>query len=162
MTLVTNLAEPTKTRDYSLDARQAVIAAYAQSLGDYKTWEYKQYDSLVTEGVHTFCCGDWCAMKLILSCEVSVYDTDKNRFRGVVLFSTNSEEEMKKNIAYYTDYYLDLYPQVKHTLKKVCNHCGGEGRTFTKTELKRPSWRRTGKPCKACNEVGSFPYTLTD
>jgi len=40
--------------------REAVIAAYAQSRGDWNTWDYhKNYDHLVEVGRHHFFIGDW-------------------------------------------------------------------------------------------------------
>lgn len=50
-----------ETRDYSLPATRAVVAAHAQSLGDWNTWNYEQYFRLVTQGKSTVACGDWCA-----------------------------------------------------------------------------------------------------
>lgn len=47
-----------------LTPRQAVIVAYAQSLGDHNTWNYeRRYGHLVREGRVTVSCGDWCALK---------------------------------------------------------------------------------------------------
>ena len=43
---------------------QAVIAAYAQSLRDWNTWDYaRKYAHLVTEGAASVACGDFAAMK---------------------------------------------------------------------------------------------------
>lgn len=49
---------------YTCEPREAVIAAYAQSLGDYNTWDYaERYGNLVTEGRVSIACGDFSAMK---------------------------------------------------------------------------------------------------
>ena len=50
-------------RVYALPPRDAVIAAYAQEHGDYNSWDYQKYESLVTVGFITVACGNWCAMK---------------------------------------------------------------------------------------------------
>lgn len=45
--------------------REAVIAAYAQSRGDYSTWEYEgRYGGLVILGNLTVACGDFCASRV--------------------------------------------------------------------------------------------------
>lgn len=45
--------------------RQAVIAAYAQSRGDYNTWDYPhKYDHLVIKGDHCVACGDYSALNV--------------------------------------------------------------------------------------------------
>jgi hypothetical protein len=42
--------------------REAVVAAYAQSLGDWNTWEYEdRYGHLREYGRDVVACGDWCA-----------------------------------------------------------------------------------------------------
>ena len=47
-----------------LTPRQAVIAAYAQSIGDNGTWEYeKRYSDKVYEGRVSVACGDFAARK---------------------------------------------------------------------------------------------------
>ena len=47
-----------------IPAREAVIAAYAQSLGDLATWEYAiKYAGRVIESELTVSCGDFCALK---------------------------------------------------------------------------------------------------
>jgi len=48
---------------YSCDPKMAVIAAYAQSLGDFNTWDYDKYNNLVEEGELTFFCGDFSSFK---------------------------------------------------------------------------------------------------
>lgn len=45
--------------------REAVIAMYAISRGDWNTWDYGKYESLVVEGSATVACGDYAAMQLI-------------------------------------------------------------------------------------------------
>ena len=51
-------------QDYSCSPREAVIAAYAQSRGDWNTWQYKEkYDKLVEEGEFTIICGDFAAFR---------------------------------------------------------------------------------------------------
>lgn len=62
--LVVNLAT-LEERIYSsnLTPEQAVIAAYAQSQGDFNTWEYEsKYGDKVIRGNKTVSCGDWCAL----------------------------------------------------------------------------------------------------
>lgn len=51
---------------YSCSPREAVIAAYAQSVGDMNTWDYSEkYGAKVLEneinGRHYVLCGDCCA-----------------------------------------------------------------------------------------------------
>jgi hypothetical protein len=66
VTIVRDLLDPTHVQMYSCTPREAVIAAYAQSLGDWNTWQYaERYSECVVEGNHTVACGDFCAMKLI-------------------------------------------------------------------------------------------------
>ena len=49
---------------YTCSPKEAVIAAYAQSLGDWNTWDYaEKYSNLVMEGKVSFSCGDFAAMK---------------------------------------------------------------------------------------------------
>ena len=49
---------------YTCSPKQAVIAAYAQSKGDYNTWNYEiNYGHLLEEGKLTFLCGDFSAFK---------------------------------------------------------------------------------------------------
>lgn len=51
-------------RTYSLDARSAVNAAYAQSRGDYNTLDYDaRYGDLPREGRYGWHIGDWSAPK---------------------------------------------------------------------------------------------------
>lgn len=62
---VMNLATAEKQEyDNTLTPEQAVIAAYAQSLGDFNTWDYeKRYAHLVETGKHTVLCGDFSAFQ---------------------------------------------------------------------------------------------------
>ena len=47
---------------YSCSPRDAVIAAHAQSLGDFNTWDYEaRYDRLVSTGSETVWCGAFSA-----------------------------------------------------------------------------------------------------
>jgi hypothetical protein len=47
---------------FTCTPRQAVLAAHAQSLGDFNTWDYEQnYRHLLTRGRLTIACGDFCA-----------------------------------------------------------------------------------------------------
>lgn len=49
---------------FSLEPRKAVIAAHAQSLRDYNTWDYeKKYGGLVFENEQTVRCGNFTAKK---------------------------------------------------------------------------------------------------
>jgi hypothetical protein len=58
---VVNLSNPSDTRHYTCSPREAVIAAHAQSLLDWNTWDYEtKYGSLVVTGQHTIACGDFC------------------------------------------------------------------------------------------------------
>ncbi len=62
-TVVKNLADGTE-QIYTCSPSAAVIAAYAQSKGDYNTWEYaERYGALLVEGEHTFGCGDFATLK---------------------------------------------------------------------------------------------------
>lgn len=59
-------------RYFSLPAPIAVMAAHAQSLGDYNTWEYGQkYSRLVKRGRYGWVCGEFWA-KDVLSERVQV------------------------------------------------------------------------------------------
>ncbi len=59
---VVNLANLTE-QVYTCSPREAVIAAYAQSLGDYSTWNYEaRYGHLAVVGSSTVACGDFCAL----------------------------------------------------------------------------------------------------
>ena len=50
--------------EYSCSPRAAVIAAYAQDLGDWNTWDYEaKYGRCVIEGRWTVFCGDFSALK---------------------------------------------------------------------------------------------------
>jgi hypothetical protein len=46
-------------RQYTLTPRQAVIAAYAQSLGDMNTWDYGKYSPMVCKTSFHYFLGDW-------------------------------------------------------------------------------------------------------
>jgi hypothetical protein len=51
---------------YTCSPKEAVIAAYAQSLGDYNTWDYnKKYNHLIRESPASLgiSCGDFSAFK---------------------------------------------------------------------------------------------------
>ncbi len=49
---------------YTCDSRTAVLSAYAQSLGNWNTWEYERlYGHLLLEGEHSWNCGDFSALK---------------------------------------------------------------------------------------------------
>jgi hypothetical protein len=61
VTVVMNLATE-KKQAYDTDPRKAVIAAHAQSLNDWNTWQYEQrYGHLVQKARHVVTCGDWSA-----------------------------------------------------------------------------------------------------
>lgn len=61
MVTVINLSYGSK-RLYSCTPRKAVIAAYAQSLQDFNTWDYaKRYESLVSQSELCVTCGDFSA-----------------------------------------------------------------------------------------------------
>lgn len=69
---VMNLCNPNEKRHYTCTPREAVIAAYAQTLrkaggntiGDWNTWQYEErYGHLVIEGKYCIACGDWSAFK---------------------------------------------------------------------------------------------------
>lgn len=62
MTEVFNLATSQRLT-YSCDPQEAVVAAYAQERGDYLTWGYAKYASLVRTGPRVVSCGDWTAMR---------------------------------------------------------------------------------------------------
>lgn len=47
---------------FSIGPREAVICAYAQSLGDYNTWGYEsRYGHKVAMGTYGWCCGEFWA-----------------------------------------------------------------------------------------------------
>lgn len=49
---------------YTCTPRDAVIACYAQSLGDFNTWDYtKKYGRIVESGHDVFLCGDFSAFQ---------------------------------------------------------------------------------------------------
>jgi hypothetical protein len=52
--------------------REKVIAAYAQSLGNWNSWTYGQYSNLVIWGNYTVTCGNFTAFR-------NSKDTDDNR-----------------------------------------------------------------------------------
>lgn len=56
---VINLATGEERVYVGLNASQAVIAAYAQSKGDYNTWDYGQHKYPVQFGKVSVTCGDW-------------------------------------------------------------------------------------------------------
>jgi hypothetical protein len=60
MCIVMNLITQEK-QAYTCEPREAVIAAYAQSMGDFNTWEYEEkYGKLLIKvGSYTFMCGDF-------------------------------------------------------------------------------------------------------
>lgn len=62
---VMNLATAEKQEyDNALTPEQAVIAAFAQSRGDFNTWDYQaKYAHLVQAGKLTVLCGDFSAFQ---------------------------------------------------------------------------------------------------
>jgi len=50
-------------RTYSLSPEDAVIAAYAQSRGDWSTWNYGKYRDEVVTGAACVSLGDWGAFR---------------------------------------------------------------------------------------------------
>lgn len=63
MCTVMNL-KTTEKQVYTCSPRDAVIAAYAQSLSNWNTWDYyKHYSHLVEEGNFTYLCGDFSVFK---------------------------------------------------------------------------------------------------
>lgn len=63
MTTVRN-TETGATQSYSIGPRRAVMAAYAQSKGDYQTWQYEdRYGHLVKEHQNGYSLGDYQADK---------------------------------------------------------------------------------------------------
>ena len=61
VTVVMNLVTG-KKQVYSCNPRRAVVAAHAQSLSDWNTWQYEQrYGHLVQKARHVVTCGDWSA-----------------------------------------------------------------------------------------------------
>ena len=64
MVVVRNLATGKKQEYQGITGRQAVVAAYAQSLKDYNTWDYeKKYDHLVEELGSNVLIGDFTAWR---------------------------------------------------------------------------------------------------
>jgi len=56
------IPDPDKQRIYTCAAREAVMAAFTQSLGDGSTWDYeKRYGTIVRETKHGWTCGNWWA-----------------------------------------------------------------------------------------------------
>ena len=47
---------------FSLPPEQAVIAAYAQSRGDWNTWDYGKYRKYLRYGQYSVACGDFSAL----------------------------------------------------------------------------------------------------
>ena len=59
-------------RVYSCAPFQAVVSAYAQSKGDYNTWQYRErYWDNVDAGNVSFCCGDWAALRISSPCNIA-------------------------------------------------------------------------------------------
>lgn len=50
------------TQIFFLPPREAVRSAYAQSLGDYNTWDYAKYDHLVEKIDRGYLCGEFFAI----------------------------------------------------------------------------------------------------
>ena len=49
---------------YTCSPREAVIAAYAQNLNDWNTWDYEErYGNFVEIGEKSFLCGNFAALK---------------------------------------------------------------------------------------------------
>jgi len=64
MTTVHNMSDLTHLQTYSIGPREAVMAAYAQSRGDFNTWNYEtKYGALVEESPNFYFCGDFSAKK---------------------------------------------------------------------------------------------------
>lgn len=60
---VFNLSNDEEREYIGITPREAVIAAYAQSKGDWSTWQYEErYGKLVEQGKLSVACGDWCAL----------------------------------------------------------------------------------------------------
>ena len=57
---VLNLRTWDKMTYVGLSPIEAVIAAHAQSRGDWNTWNYKQYRYDIECGKGIVTCGDWC------------------------------------------------------------------------------------------------------
>lgn len=66
-------------------------------------------------------------------------------------FPANSKEEMEEKIAYYVDYYRNIYGH-KYTffvrIEQKCEACNGRGETFDIGKRGNPI---NVKPCKNCN-----------
>lgn len=53
-----------------INREETVIAAYAQELGDYNTWDYRtKYGHLLKRGRYAITCGDWTIPNLV--CETN-------------------------------------------------------------------------------------------
>ncbi len=51
--------------EFSTDPREAVMAAYAQELGDFNTWHYEaKYGAKVRRHGRTWTLGDWAAVEV--------------------------------------------------------------------------------------------------
>ena len=63
MTKVLNLGTG-KHAKYSLPAKEAVVAAYEQSLGNFNTWQYKAFADhpKARQGQYSVSCGDFAAI----------------------------------------------------------------------------------------------------
>lgn len=63
VTHVYNLGSNAEPQMYTLPPREAVLAAYAQSLGDWNTWDYAtKYGHLIEYGRVSVVCGDFSAL----------------------------------------------------------------------------------------------------
>ena len=61
--IVVNLATQ-EEQIYTCSPKEAVIAAYAQSLNDWNTWDYNnRYNKMVEEGKLTWLCGNFSVFK---------------------------------------------------------------------------------------------------
>jgi hypothetical protein len=60
---VFNLSDPGQRQVFTCSPEEAVIAAYAQSRGNFNTWTYGQYRSLLRYGRISVACGDFVANK---------------------------------------------------------------------------------------------------
>lgn len=61
--LVVNLLTGEEQIYIGASPKWAVICAYAQSVGNFNTWEYDQYYDRIIEGEKTVACGDFSAQK---------------------------------------------------------------------------------------------------
>lgn len=61
---VVDIRNPKHTQVYMCTPIKSVMAAYAQSLNDWNTWDYeKRYRHMVAVGKHSVACGDFSAIK---------------------------------------------------------------------------------------------------